>query len=72
MIKPPPGDRVAAVSLSWRGAGKFPHRYAAGKREFEGEFGVQVIESEHALRDPDWLSLNPKARADDLCVEVPD
>ena len=69
MIKPAKlksGDRVAAVSLSWGGAGKFPHRYEAGKRQFEEEFGIQVVESEHALRDPDWLSLNPKARADDL------
>lgn len=69
MIKPEklkPGDRIAAVSLSWGGAGKFPHRYEAGKRQFEEEFGVQVVESEHALRDPGWLSRNPNARADDL------
>jgi len=28
------GDTVAAVSLSWGGPGTFPHRYAAGKRQF--------------------------------------
>jgi len=75
MIKPEklkPGDRVAAVSLSWGGAGKFSHRYEAGKRQFEEEFGVQVVESEHALRDPDWLARHPKARADDLTAAFSD
>ncbi len=69
MIKPKklkPGDRVAAVSLSWGGAGKFPHRYLAGKKQFEAEFGVTVVEARNALRDPDWLARNPKARAEDL------
>jgi len=75
MIKPQKlksGDRIVAVSLSWGGAGKFPHRYEAGKRQFEEEFEVQVIESEHALRDPEWLSRNPKARADDLMAAFSD
>lgn len=69
MIKPKklkPGDRVAAVSLSWGGAGEFPHRYREGKRQFEAEFGVTVVEARHALRDANWLARNPKARADDL------
>jgi muramoyltetrapeptide carboxypeptidase LdcA involved in peptidoglycan recycling len=60
------GDRVAAVSLSWGGPGAFPHRYEIGKRQFEAEFGVRVVESRHALRPPKWLAANPKARADDL------
>src|SRR5688500_16109590 len=67
--KPPhlqPGDTVAAVSLSWGGPGTFPHRYQAGKRQFEEAFGVRVVEARHALRDADWLARNPKARADDL------
>lgn len=75
MIKPSkinPGDRIAAVSLSWGGAGKFPHRYEAGKRQFEEEFGVIVVESEHALRNPEWLARNPKARADDLMAAFAD
>ncbi|MGF1655866.1 MAG: S66 peptidase family protein [Verrucomicrobiales bacterium] len=75
MIKPKKlksGDRVAAVSLSWGGAGKFPHRYEAGKRQFEEEFGVQVVESEHALRDPAWLAHNPQARAHDLMAAFAD
>lgn len=69
MIKPKklkPGDRVAAVSLSWGGPGKYSHRYQAGKQQFESEFGVRVIETRHALRDPEWIAQNPKARADDL------
>lgn len=69
MIKPPhlvPGQKVAAVSLSWGGPGAFPHRYAAGKRQFEEEFGLQVVEMPHTLRDPAWLARNPQARADDL------
>ena len=61
-----PGDKVAAVSLSWGGPGVFPHRYQAGKRQLEGEFGVNVVEMPHTMSDPSWLQTNPKARADDL------
>lgn len=69
MIKPVclhRGDRVAAISLSWGGAGAFPHRYEVGKRQLEERFGLEVVETRHALRDPDWLAKNPRARADDL------
>ena len=75
MIKPKRlrrGGCVAAVSLSWGGPGAFPHRYAAGKRQFEEEFGVAVTETAHALRDPDWLARNPRARADDLMAAFAD
>jgi muramoyltetrapeptide carboxypeptidase LdcA involved in peptidoglycan recycling len=61
-----PGDVVAAVTLSWGGPGTYPHRYAAGKRQFEDEFGCRVVETRHALRDAAWIAANPKARADDL------
>ena len=61
-----PGDTVAAVSLSWGGPGAFPHRYAIGKEQFTREFGVNVVESRHALSDPDWLARHPEARAADL------
>ena len=61
-----PGDTVAAVSLSWGGPGMFPHRYAIGKEQFVREFGVNVVESRHALSDPDWLARHPQARAADL------
>lgn len=69
MLRPPllrPGDTVAAISLSWGGPGTFPHRYQAGKRQLEEEFGVRVVETRHALRDAEWIARNPKARADDL------
>ena len=75
MLKPPmlrPGDRIAAISLSWGGPGTFRYRYAVGKRQFEEEFGVTVIETEHALRDADWLAKNPKARAEDLMAAFVD
>ena len=69
MIKPEKlraGDRVAAVSLSWGGPGTFPHRYEAGKQQLQDEFCLTVVEMPHALRDPEWLWRNPRARADDL------
>ena len=61
-----PGDKVAAISLSWGGPAAFPLRYAAGKKQLEDEFGLQVVETRHALREADWLKRNPQARADDL------
>ena len=69
MLKPrklKPGDTVAAISLSWGGPGAFPHRYEAGKKQFSQEFGVNVVETRHALRDPAWLEAHPEARASDL------
>jgi muramoyltetrapeptide carboxypeptidase LdcA involved in peptidoglycan recycling len=60
------GDTVAAVSLSWGGPGAIPHRYQAGKRQLMEVFGVRVLETPHALREPAWLRRNPQARADDL------
>jgi muramoyltetrapeptide carboxypeptidase LdcA involved in peptidoglycan recycling len=75
MLKPAklnPGDKVAAITLSWCGAGLLPHRYEAGKRQLEAEFGVIVTETPHALRDPDWIAHNPRARADDLMASFDD
>jgi muramoyltetrapeptide carboxypeptidase LdcA involved in peptidoglycan recycling len=69
MIKPPklnPGDRVATVSLSWGGPSVFPHRYQVGVLQLEAEFGIEVVEMPHTLKDADWLARNPQARADDL------
>ncbi len=67
-----PGSRIAAISLSWGGPGTMPYRYEIGKQQFEETFGVTVIETEHALRDADWLARNPKARADDLMAAFVD
>ncbi|MFA9428781.1 S66 peptidase family protein [Egicoccus sp. AB-alg2] len=60
------GDRLAAVSLSWGGAGTFPHRYEAGKRQLEEAFGVEIVEMPHTLADAATLAAKPAARADDL------
>ena len=61
-----PGDKVAAVSLSWGGPGALPARYRAGVRQLEEAFGVQVVEMPHTLAEPDWLRAHPQARAEDL------
>ncbi len=69
MIKPVklnPGDKVAAITLSWGGPGTFPHRYEAGKRQLQETFGLELVATPHALRDADWLQRHPQARADDL------
>ncbi len=67
-----PGSRIAAISLSWGGPGTIFDRYQIGKRQFEEEYGVTVLETEHALRDAVWLSKNPEARANDLMVAFAD
>jgi muramoyltetrapeptide carboxypeptidase LdcA involved in peptidoglycan recycling len=67
-----PGDRVAAVSLSWGRPGAYPHRYQAGKRQLQDKFGVHVVETPHALHDAAWLRRNPHARADDLMAAFAD
>jgi muramoyltetrapeptide carboxypeptidase LdcA involved in peptidoglycan recycling len=69
MIKPQklnPGDKIATVSLSWGGPYVFPHRYQVGVQQLKAEFDLQVVEMPHTLRDADWLSRNPQARADDF------
>lgn len=61
-----PGDKVVAISTSWGGPGALPYRYEAGKEQLQDAFGVTVVETPHALRSPEWLERNPRARADDL------
>lgn len=60
------GDKVAIVTLSWGGPGVFPYRYEVGKKRLESIFGLQVVPSRHALKDPEWLYRHPEARAADL------
>ena len=75
LIKPRklnPGDRVAAVSLSWGGPGEIPHRYEAGVCQLEAEFGVSVVAMPHALKPEEWLHRHPRARADDLMAAFED
>lgn len=69
MIKPPklnPGDKVATVTLSWGGPSVFPHRYQIGVQQLQDEIGLRVVEMPNTLKNAEWLSRNPKARADDL------
>ncbi|MGE5379048.1 MAG: S66 family peptidase [Bacteroidota bacterium] len=61
-----PGDRIAAVTLSWGGPGTFPLRYHIGVQQLQDELGLQVVEMPHTLQEEAWLARNPKARADDL------
>lgn len=75
MIRPRslrPGDRVAAISLSTGWPSRFPGAYQDGKRQLEEAFGVQVVESRHALADLDWLAAHPEARAADLMEVLQD
>ncbi|MDX9690094.1 MAG: LD-carboxypeptidase [Proteobacteria bacterium] len=60
------GDKLASISLSWGGAAIFPERYQLGKKRFEEAYGVELVETRHALRDPQWLFDHPEARAQDL------
>jgi muramoyltetrapeptide carboxypeptidase LdcA involved in peptidoglycan recycling len=60
------GDRVAVVTPCWGGPATFPARYEAGKRFLVDRFGLEVVETSHALAEPDWIDANPAARADDL------
>lgn len=61
-----PGDKLAAVTLSWGGPGTLPGRYEAGKRQLMEAFGVELVEMPHTLRDAGFIYNNPQARADDL------
>jgi muramoyltetrapeptide carboxypeptidase LdcA involved in peptidoglycan recycling len=68
-LKPPglkAGDTVAAISLSSGLAGIYPQVYETAKRNLEQFFGLKVVTTPHALKDPDWIYNNPKARAEDL------
>lgn len=75
MIKPSrlnPGDKIATISLSWGGAGEIPLRYEAGKRQLMQNFGVEVVETRHAMKSADWIAKNPEARANDLLEALVD
>jgi len=75
MIKPKKlkrGDKVASISLSWGGPGELPLRYEAGKKQLQETFGVEVVETKHALKPNDWIYKNPEARANDLMEALQD
>jgi muramoyltetrapeptide carboxypeptidase LdcA involved in peptidoglycan recycling len=60
------GDSVAAISLSSGLAGIYPQVYETAKKNLEQLFGLKVIATPHALKDPDWIYHHPKERAEDL------
>lgn len=62
------GDKVAAVSLSWGGAGEetFRHRYESGKERLKEHFGVDLVAMNNALKGSEFIYNNPQARAADL------
>src|SRR3984885_2908040 len=75
MIKPRAlrrGDRVAAISLSRGWPSVYPRAYQDGKRQLQEAFGVEVVESRHALKDIPWLAAHPEGRAADLMEVLQD
>lgn len=75
MIKPNKlnrGDKVATISLSWGGAGEIRHRYEIGKKQLQKTFGIEVVETKHALKPADWIYKNPQYRAEDLMEALED
>jgi muramoyltetrapeptide carboxypeptidase LdcA involved in peptidoglycan recycling len=44
----------------------YPRAYQDGKHQLQEAFGVEVVESRHALADIQWLAAHPEARAADL------
>ena len=71
LIKPvmlKPGDKVAAISLSWGGAGDedILWRYEVGKKRLEEDFGLQVIELNSTLKGTEYVYNHPEERAKDL------
>lgn len=75
LLRPPrlaPGDKLAAVTLSWGGPGTFPTRYEAGVQQLEATFGVSVVEMAHTRGDPGWIASHPEGRAKDLMAAFAD
>ena len=69
-----PGDKVAAVSLSWGAAGRpdIRWRYELGKRRMEELFGLRVVEMPHTLAPEDYVRDHPEKRAEDLMAAFAD
>lgn len=71
LTKPPKlsrGDKIAAVSLSWGGAGddEILWRYNQGKDRIKKLFGLDVVEMPHTLKGSTFTYNHPKERAEDL------
>ncbi len=77
LVRPPrlrPGDTVAAVSLSWGGAGdpSLLWRYELGKQRLQDVFGLNVVEMPNTLKGSEYLYQHPEARAADLLAAFAD
>lgn len=59
-------SRIATVSSSWWWPWIFGHRYNTWVKQLKDEFWVEIIEMENTLKSPNFVSNNPKARAEDL------
>jgi muramoyltetrapeptide carboxypeptidase LdcA involved in peptidoglycan recycling len=68
------GDIVAAVSLSWGGAGdeKLLWRYEQGKQRLEQQFGLHVVEMPNTLKGSQYVYNHPEKRAEDLMLAFQD
>lgn len=66
------GDRVAAISLSAGVPFLFPDRFKTGCDQLSDAFDLEIIPTTNACRDPQWLAMNPQARADDLISALED
>ena len=61
-----PGDKVAIISPSSGMPFLFPWVYEQGLNRIRDLFKLQVVEFPTARQSPEYLSKNPKARADDI------
>ena len=60
------GDTIAAITLSYGAAGRFPNRYQQGVRQIEAAFGVKVVPTPHALCSPEEIYTHPDWRLEDM------
>ena len=62
------GDTIASVSIShgWAGDDEIVWKYKLGKKRLEDVFGLHVQPAPNSMRGSNYLSKNPKARAEDI------
>jgi muramoyltetrapeptide carboxypeptidase LdcA involved in peptidoglycan recycling len=60
-----PGDTIGVISPSWGGAGLFPHRCDAARRQLAA-MGLQLRFARHALNSHGYVSDSPANRASDV------
>lgn len=77
LVKPPKlnkGDRIAAVSLSWGGAGDpdFLWRYRLGQQRLRDVFGLELVPMPNTLKGSEYIYNHPEKRAEDLMAAFAD